>query len=71
MSGIPGPTPVAGRFPLSALRIGEGVAGSKSVGVWRVWVPDFGYSWNHLPGHADSATGVVSPLVSDAWRVGG
>jgi len=28
-------TPVAGGFPLSPLRIGEGMAGSRSVGVCR------------------------------------
>src|SRR5438128_1154385 len=60
MSGIPDATPVAGGFPLSPLRIGNGMAGSRSVGVCRVWVPDFGDRRNDLPGHADAVTSVVS-----------
>ena len=60
MSGIPGATPMAGRLPLSSLWSGEGMAGSRSVGVCRVWMPDFGDRRNDLPGHADSVTHVVS-----------
>lgn len=40
--------------------IGEGVAGARSVGVWRVWVPDFGHRRNDLPGHEDPFARVVS-----------
>jgi len=60
MPGISGPTPVAGGFPLSPLWIGEGMAGSRTVGVRRVWMPDFGDRRNNLPRYADSLTAMVS-----------
>jgi hypothetical protein len=60
MSGVFGATAVAGGFPLSPLRIREGMAGAGFVGVCRVWVPDFGDGQNDLPGHADSVTRMVS-----------
>lgn len=28
---------MAGRFPLSAMRFGQGAVRARSVGVWRVW----------------------------------
>ena len=72
MPGISGPTPVAGGFPLSPLWIGEGMAGSRIVGVRRVWMPDFGDRRNNLPRYADSLTAMVSRLVVDddaeEWR---
>ena len=60
MSGIPDATPVADGFPLFPLRIGEGMAGSRSLAVCRVRLPDFGDRRNDLPGHTDSVTRVVS-----------
>jgi hypothetical protein len=60
MSGVPGATSVADRFPLSPLWIGESVAGAGFVGVCGMWVPDFGNGWNDLPGHAHSFASVVS-----------
>ena len=65
MSGVFGTTPLADGFPLCPLRIGESVAGAKSEGVCRVWVPDFGHSRNDLPGYADSFVSVVSRHVVD------
>ena len=59
MPGIPGAAAVADGFPLSALRIGEVLADSRSVGVCPVWLPDFGDSRNDLPGHADTVAGLV------------
>ncbi len=38
------------------------MAGSRSVGVCRVWVPDFGDRRNDLPGHADAVTSVVRAM---------
>lgn len=54
MSSVPGAPPVAGRFPLSALRFGQGVVRARSVGVCRVWAPDFGHRRNDLSRHPDS-----------------
>jgi hypothetical protein len=72
MPGISGPTPVAGGFPLSPLWIGEGMAGSRTVGVRRVWMPDFGDRRNNLSRYADSLTAMVSRHVVDddaeEWR---
>ena len=36
------------------------MAGARSVGVRRVWVPDFGHRRNDLPGHANPVARVVS-----------
>ncbi len=36
------------------------MAGARSVGVWRVWVPDFGHCGDDLSGHANPFAGVVS-----------
>ena len=60
MSGVFGTTPLADGFPLCPLRIRESVAGAKSEGVCRVWVPDFGHGRNDLPGYEDSFASVVS-----------
>lgn len=72
MSGLPGTTAVAERFPLSALWMGEGMAGSRGIGVRRVWSPDFGDCRDDFPGHADAVTGVVSRYVvgdhPEEWR---
>jgi transposase-like protein len=51
---------VASGFSLPALWIGEGMASTRSVGVWRVWPPDFGHQRNDLPGHADCTASLVS-----------
>jgi hypothetical protein len=40
VSGLLGSTAVANGFRVSALQIGEGVAGARSVEVWRVWLSD-------------------------------
>jgi len=72
MSGVFDATAVASGFPLSPLRIREGMAGAGSVGVCRVWVPDLSDCRNDLPGHADSVTRVVSRHVvgddPEEWR---
>src|SRR5439155_57910 len=60
VSGVFGTTPLANVFPLCPLRIRESVAGAKSEGVCRVWVPDFSHGRNDLPGYADSFASVVS-----------
>jgi len=60
MSGVSGEAPVAGGFRLSALRIGEGLAGAGSVAVCWMRVPNFGDCRNDFPGHAHSVDGVVS-----------
>jgi hypothetical protein len=67
MPGISGPTPVAGGFPLSPLWIGEGMAGSRTVGVRRVWMPDFGDRQNNLARYADSLTAMVDDDAEE-WR---
>jgi len=60
MPGVLGTSPVANRFPLSALRVGQGVVGTRTVGVRWVRAPDFGHGGNHLSGHTDSVARVVS-----------
>ena len=60
MPGVPGAATVANRFRVSALRIGEGMASARSVGVCRVWLPDFGARRDDFSGYADSVAGVVS-----------
>jgi len=60
VSGVSGATSVANRFRVSALRIGEGVASARPVGVCRVWLPDFGNRRDDFSGYADSVAGVVS-----------
>ena len=51
---------MASGVPLSALQSGEGMASSGSVGVCRMWVPDFGDRRNDFPGYPDSVAHVVS-----------
>jgi len=60
VSGVSGRAPVASGFSLPALWIGEGMASTRPVGVWRVWTPDFGHRRNDLPGHADCTASLVS-----------
>jgi len=45
---------MANRFRVSPLRIGEGVAGAGSVGVWRVRLSDFRDRRDDFSGYADS-----------------
>ena len=60
VSNVPRATPVAGWFSVRTLWIGKGMAGTISVGVRWVWVSDFGYCRNNLPGHPDPTTNMVS-----------
>src|ERR1035438_5659336 len=59
VSGILGATAVANGFRVSTLRIGKGLAGAGSVGVWRVWLSDFGDRRNDFSRYADPFAGVV------------
>ena len=60
MSSVPDATPLASWLSLSTLWIGEGVAGARSAGVWRVWVADFGHGGDDLSGYANPFARVVS-----------
>jgi len=60
VSSVPDATPLASWLSLSTLWIGEGVAGARSAGVWRVWVADFGHGGDDLSGYANPFTRVVS-----------
>ena len=51
---------MAGRIPMSALWIGEGVAGVRTVGVRQLRVPDIGHGGDDFSGHAHPAAGLVS-----------
>lgn len=60
MSGIPGTASVAFGFCLSAVRIAEGVASARALGMCPVRVPDVGDGGYDFPGYADSLAGLVS-----------
>ena len=60
MSGLLGAPAVAYGFPLPALRIGEGVAGARSMAVRRVWMPDFGDRRDDFPGYTHAIASLVS-----------
>ena len=60
MSGILGAPAVARGFPLSTLRIGEGLAGARSVAVRRMWVPNLRDRRDNFPRHAHAIGSVVS-----------
>lgn len=59
VSGILGATAVANGFRVSALRIGEGLAGARSVGVWQVWLSNFGDRRGDFSRYANPFAGVV------------
>lgn len=60
MSGIFGTATLAFGIRLSALRIKEGVARARDLGMCRVRVPDVGDGGHDFPGYADSLAGLVS-----------
>src|SRR5450432_1972749 len=60
VSVIPGATAVANRFRVSTLRVGEGVARARSVGMRPLRRSDFGDHRDDFSGHQDATTGVVS-----------
>jgi hypothetical protein len=60
VSGILGPSAVAGGLPLPTLWRRQVLAGPRSfAGVPWVWLPNFGDSRNDLPGYANSFAGLV------------
>ena len=61
MPGVFGAIALAGRFPLSAVRWWECMAGPQgAAGMLGVRCADFGNGGNHLPGHTNSPAGLVS-----------
>ena len=60
VSGIPWATSVADGFPVSSVRVAEGMAGTGLVGVCEMWISVFRDGWNGLPGHTHSFAGLVS-----------